>query len=160
MVKARKYFALALCSAFLAASCGGSSTTTVHVPAQYASQFAKGADNGKYVYYALANKIPAWSAIAKTGLFICSTSRPSLIPQDLLGSLSSLPSGTLATLNGSDVKKSLGVDHLLVTVPAAINGCTEAALKEMKTNPGTILMVDASAKFAEQSQLANVTLTP
>lgn len=158
MVKARKYFALALCFLFFAAGCGGSSAATVHVPAQYASVFAKGAQNGKYVYYALANKVPAWSSIAKTGIFICSTSRPSLIPQELLGELSSFASGTEVTLNTSDVKKSLGVNHLIVTVPAAINGCTGAALEEMKTNPGTILMVDASAKFAEQSQLVKVAL--
>jgi len=61
-------------------------------------------------------------------------------------------------LSTSNVKAALGVNHLIVTVPPAIDGCTTAALSEMKTTPGTLPMVDASAKFAEQSQLVKVTL--
>lgn len=138
---------------------GSQSEATVHIPARYVSGFTQGTQNGKYVFYALANKVPAWDSVAKTGIFICSTSRPPLIPQELLGPLSSIQtSGTSVTLSTSDVKAALGVDHLIVTVPPAIDGCTTAALSEMKATPGTLLMVDANAKFAEQSQLIMVKL--
>ena len=50
---------------------------TVHIPARYVNEFTHGTQNGKYVFYALANKVPAWDSVAKTGIFICST-RPKL----------------------------------------------------------------------------------
>jgi hypothetical protein len=130
---------------------------TVQVPARYISGLTHGTQNDKYVFYALANKVPAWEAVAHAGIFICSENRPPLIPQVLVGPLSSIQSGTTVTLSTSNVK-ALGVDHLTVTVPAAIKGCTEVALKEMSATPGTLLLIDANADFPEKSRLVRVKL--
>ena len=74
---------------------GSPAAATVHVPAPYASAFVNGAENGKYGYYALAGKVPAWDSVAKTGVFVCSLSRPSLIPRQELGVLSALGAALL-----------------------------------------------------------------
>ena len=54
--------------------------------------------------------------------------------------------------------QSLGINRLIVGVNIVPAGCVSAAVDEMKKNPGTILMVDANARF-DRSQLVSVTLT-
>jgi len=113
------------------------------------------------VFYALAGKVPDWNSVAQAGIFICSDSRPPLIPQKERGALDSggFQAGTVVTLNTQDITAVLGIKQLLVTVPAAVNGCTEVAVKQMLDTPGMLLMTDAKASFAEQAQLVKVLLT-
>ena len=140
--------------------CTSASTTTIDVPDEFAGKYQQGAQDGEYVFYALADKIPDWNSVAEGGIFICSESRPQLIPEAERGSLDGggFQSGTVLTFNTSDITDGLGIAKLVVTVPAAVNGCTEVAWEEMSETPGMLLMVDAGVSFAEQDRLTEVLL--
>lgn len=139
---------------------GQGSTATISVPSNYVAGFSSGAPESDYVFYALADKVPTWQAVADAGIFVCSVKRPPLIPQKERSMLDSgaLQAGTVVTLSTGDVSDSIGVKNLLVTVPAAVNGCTKVAVKQMADTPGMLLLTDAKATFTEQSQLVKVVL--
>jgi hypothetical protein len=107
----------------------------------------------------LKGHVPAWASVVKAGIFICSENRPPLIPKNERGYLDSggLPTGTEVTLNTAAVH-ALGVNKLLVTIPAVVKGCTTSALKKMSATPGMLLMTDTTASFAEKGQLVQVLL--
>lgn len=132
--------------------------TTISVPSDFAAQFQDAADNGNYVFYALADAVPTWDSVAQAGIFICSESRPALIPQAELGQLGAYPAGMVVTLNTKDIADLLGVQKLYVTIPAAVDGCTPVAMKQMQDTPGTLMMTDANASFPEQGQMVKVQL--
>jgi zinc-ribbon domain len=151
-----------IAGALIVVGVGGSHTSevTIAVPAEFAAGFQSGAPNGEYVFYALADKVPDWKSVAEAGIFICSVNRPPLIPQKERAMIDSggIMAGTVVTLNTQDITGVVGIKELLVTVPAAVNGCTEVAVKQMSDTPGMLLMTDAKASFAEQSQLVKVLL--
>jgi len=162
-----------LCLLLIAASCGGdeseSSATMIDAPDDFAAEFARGSDDGAYVFYALADDIPDWDSIARAGVFICSEDRPPLIPQIVRDNLDAdgFPPGTQLQIAGDSVMaegseqtlaEAVGVSRLIVTVPAAVTGCTTVALEEMTAESGMLLMTDADASFPEEGQLANVVL--
>lgn len=138
--------------------CSSASTSTIDIPNELAGKYQQGAQNGKYVFYAPAGKIPNWNSVAKAGIFVCSQSRPPLIPEAERGSIDGggFPSGTVLSLTTSDITGGLGIAKLVVTVPAAVNGCTEVAWKQMSETPGMLLMVDANASFPEKDKLTAV----
>lgn len=151
-----------IAGALIVVGVGGSHTSevTIAVPAEFAAGFQSGAPNGEYVFYALADKVPDWKSVAEAGIFICSVNRPPLIPQKERAMIDSggITAGTVVTLNTQDITGVVGIKELLVTVPAAVDGCTEVAVKQMSDTPGMLLMTDAKASFAEQSQLVKVLL--
>ena len=155
-------FAVTLTLGVVLAGCGGSGSgaKTIDIPDDLVAAFQSGAPNGEYVFYALADKVPDWKSVAGAGITICSESRPPLIPQKERGIIDSgsIASGTEVTLNTSDVTDVLGIKRLIVTVPAAVNGCTEEALKSMSDTPGMLLLTDAKASFPEKGQLVKVVL--
>jgi len=138
----------------------GGSTATISVPSNYVAAFSSGAPESDYVFYALADKVPTWQAVSDAGIFVCSVKRPPLIPQKERSMLDSgaLQAGTVVDLSTGDVSDSIGIKSLLVTVPAAVKWCTEVAVKQMADTPGMLLLTDAKATFAEQSQLVKVVL--
>jgi hypothetical protein len=157
----------------LLASCAGGGPSNVgqvvSAPDDFATEFARGSGDGQYVYYALADSNPDWDSIAQAGVYICSENRPPLIPESGRAALASgafLPNtlvaiaGDSAIAEGSEttLRESVGVERLVVSVPAALEGCTEVALEEMMREPGTLLMTDAGASFPEQEQLVQIVL--
>lgn len=132
----------------------------INIPKDLGPKFQRGAQNGKYVFYALAGNVPNWKSVAAAGIFICSENRPPLIPQKerQLIDAGGIASGTLVTLNTKDITDNLRIKQLIVTVPAAINGCTKVALQQMSHTPGMLLMIDANATFAEKGKLVEVLL--
>ena len=139
---------------------GSHSDPVIPVPANYAAAFQSGAPDGDYSFYALKDKVPDWNSVAAAGIFICSVTRPTLIPQTERGELDSgaFHAGTVMEFKTSDIANSLGIKQLVVTVPAAVKGCTEVAVKRMSDTPGMLLLTDAKASFAEQAQVVKVLL--
>lgn len=148
------------------ASCGSASeppiekSNVIESPNDLAAKFQSGAQDGKYVFYAPAGKVPDWKSVAAAGIFICSENRPPLIPQkerDMIDA-GGFPPGTELAMQYKDVTDDLGIKQLIVTVPAAVKGCTEVALTQMSETPGMLLMIDANASFDEKDKLMRVLL--
>lgn len=173
-----QFVAYAVAASLAVAACGSSdddaadattSDTTIDVPDDHADEFARGSDDGKHVFYALADDVPTWDSVAQAGIFVCSEDRPPLIPQVAVANLDGggFPEGSLVTISGDSVmtqageqtlEEVTGVSRLIVTVPAAVDGCTSVALEDMMAEPGMLLMTDADASFPEEDQLVRVAL--
>jgi len=135
-------------------------SNVIERPNDLAAKFQSGAQDGKYVFYAPAGKVPDWKFVAAAGIYICSENRPPLIPQNERDMIDAggIPPGTEIVLKSKDVTVDLGIKQLIVTVPAAVKGCTEAALTQMSETPGMLLMIDANASFDEKDKLMRVLL--
>lgn len=170
-----QFVAYAVAASLVVAACGDddadvtTSDTTIDVPDDHADEFARASDDGKHVFYALADDVPTWESVAQAGIFVCSEDRPPLIPQVAVANLDGggFQAGSLVTISGDSVmtqageqtlEEVTGVSKLIVTVPAAVDGCTSVALEDMMAEPGMLLMTDADASFPEEDQLVRVAL--
>jgi len=135
-----------------------SSKVTIDVPDDLIAHYQRSAQSGEYVFYALADNAPAWESLVEAGIMICSDTRPPLIPQESRGMLDGggFQPGTLLTLAGEVIEGELGIDRLLVTIPAVLSGCTDVALEKMAETPSMLLMVDSNVSFPGDDQLVEV----
>ncbi len=140
-------------------SCGGGSNIVeLDIPDDVRMEFAAGAPEEEYVFYALEESPPSrWEDFKNQGLWI-GGERPPLIPENykaLWDGGGFLP-GTVLTISvDSDVLATVRM-NIIVTIRVTFEGAMKAAIEKMKQTPGLILLTKRNANFEGKEEMVEV----